>query len=497
MLLRIERIANGMALMAALSRRKVGLLFCAILLAATFVSWPMLRATREPAAQEKSAAHALRPSPAFFKNATGLANCTVEYEFNHRMRRLSQDSKKGRRTGYVLCLAFREQQTRAAANMFTLQCWAKMLSVNIVEPFIRHSRLVVPLDASQDSMLAFSDLFNMWQWDALTTKLGFAPLAPWREFLSDAPREVIVVHLQYSSVLSIQQRIVSGEKATHLAFSDAYKEGCVQKPGFTERLNYLTQQHDFKVVREVCVNFKHGDEITISQFNQHILGPYRPREVTVLMDEWRGLAPEENGKRVLISVPCWSHNSDRFSLYLQPSQGVFCDAHSYQQMYLGGGRDYVGVIVRTEKIMQFQAEDMQQCLQQTLERLASVQKKTGLSTAFLSMDIGKYGSSSNGSRRHQFDYSDFVGRLYGAGESIEMWERTFESVTSVREAGYIAALQKVLVAQARCLVIVGGGSFQRHTILLHRTESKRRRRKPCVHILKSCSRNLDIDTSAL
>ena len=475
----------------ASSKRNVFVLVCTtLLLSATFIAWPLNYAeTMRTALRRDAASLELQPNPAFTGSSHHLVSCGTNYS----ERGLAKDARAGKRTGYVLSLTYREQQTRAAANMYSLQCWAKTLLVNIVEPFLHDSRLVVPLDPSQDSMLPFSHLFSLQAWDVLTVKLGFAPLAPWRQFLAEAPRELIVVHLKYSSGMSIHERIVSGEKATHLALTDAYKEGCTQKPGFSNRLDYLAQ-YRFKVVREVCVNFMHGDEITLLQFNTHVLGSHHPRDVSIVMNEWRGFAPStDSGKRVLINDACWARSTILSSLYLRPSKQVYCEAHKYREMYLRG-QDYVAVIVRTEKIRTCSEMNMHECLQKTLKLLASVQKKTNLSSIFLSMDIGHYGSNSNASGFSKLDYkaeyNDFISRIYGKGVSIDLWEKSFEDTTSVRETGYIALLQKVLAAKASCLVVVGGGSFQKHTILLHRTFSKRKGQTPCVHILKSCSRNI-------
>lgn len=481
---------------AAQSKRNiVAFLISIILLAAIFLSvWPSNYVRIRVAEQKTRSAAA--PVTLTANPSTHLRSCATDY----RIRGLDNDAKRGRRTGYVLCLTYREQQTKAAVNMFSLQCWAKTLLVNVVEPFLHDSRFVVPLDASQKALLAFSDLFSLRQWDFLTTKLSFAPLAPWRQFLANASRDMIVVRLQYSSVMSVQQRIESGEKATHLAISDKYKEGCTKKKGFSHQLNYLTQ-YGFKVVREVCINFQHGDEITLLQFNSHIFGSYHPRDVTILMDEWRGFSSSaDNGKRILINDACWSRSTSLPSLYLRPSQRVYCDAHKYQAMYLGGRKSrYISVIVRTEKIRLLKA-GMHGCLQETLKLLAHVQNQTRINSTFLSMDIGQYGSNSMDSNRLQSDktsftaeYDAFISGIYGRGASTEMWEKTFEAVTSVREAGYIASLQKILVAEGHCMVVVGGGSFQKHTIMLHTLANKKKGSKPCVHIVKSCSRNMEID----
>lgn len=466
-----------------LTKRNCVLLLCVILLMAVLVFCSRPQATGKRIVQHRtSVAASLQPSGTYYhSNSSRLRSCAGE----HRSFGSRTSSK---RSGFVLCLTFREQQTKAATNLYSLQCWAETLLVSIVEPFLQDSRMVVPLHPSQESLLRFSDLFDVRQWDKLTTVLGFAPLASWDAFLSDAPRELIVVHLHYSSVHSIQRRITSGEKATHLAFSNAYKEGCVRKEEFEERLKYLTE-HNFNVVREVCINFEHGDELTLFQFNSHIFGPYHPRDVTILLDEWRGFTPGDNGKRVLVNDACWTYDSTRLASYLKPSQQIHCDAQKYQEMFLHGS-DYIAVIVRTEKIEQVKSMDVHQCLQWTVDQLEAVRNKTRLNRVFLSMDIGKYGSS--GTREHDLrDYQHFLTSIYGTGASTELWERSFELVSDVREAGYIAALQKVLVSEARCVVAVGGGSFQRHTLTLHKYASKVKGRSACVHVVKECSRNLE------
>ena len=465
------------------SKRSAALILCGILLASAFFTCPSdyARGAVRYARRQSSSPPA---GPLAWNASRQLETCETDY----RMRGLTADGKYGRRTGYVLCLTYREQQTKAASSMSSLQCWAKSLLVNIVEPFLHDSRLVVPLDASQKAMLAFSDLFSLRQWDGLTTQLGFAPLAPWRQFLSRAPRGLVVVHLQYKT---------PGNK-TRSEGSGDYTEGCLQKSRdrFNEQLAYLAQ-YGFKVVREVCINFELGEQISQVQFNSHILGPHHPRDVSIVMNEWRGFSPTVNGKRVLINNAC--HSTIQSSQHLQPSPRIRCEARNYQRMYLGGGQEYISVIVRTEKVRQTVdlEPEMQNCLQKTVELLSSVQNMTNLSATFLSMDIGKYGSYSSANSFKTHNYNDFISSVYGRAVSEGLWEETFERIASTHEAGYVALLQKVLVADAQCMVMVGGGSFQKHAVLLHRLASKRRGRTPCIHIVQSCSKNMNFDVTKL
>lgn len=461
----------------ASSKRSVALVICGILLAATFLACPSDYAQGIVRYARKHISRDSRHEPLTWNYSCLLASCETDYN----IRELTAGRRDGRRTGYVLCLDYREQQTKAASSMYSLQCWAKTLLVNLVEPFLHDSRLVVPLDPTQKTMLAFGDLFNLRQWDILTTKLGFAPLVPWRQFLSRAPRDLIVVYLQYKTPSSSNKTDSSSRDFT---------EGCPEKPQLNKQIDYLTQ-YGFQIVRRVCINFELGIHISLVQFNSHILGPHQPNDVSIVMNEWRGFSPSVNGKRVLINDAC--HNTVRSSLYLQPSSRIYCEAHNYQNMYLG--TEYIAVIVRTEKTRQTVSSEseMENCLKRTVMLLSVVQNTTNLTSTFLSMDIGKYGSYSSASNFNRYDYTNFITDIYGRHATVAMWEETFERITSTHEAGYIALLQKVLVANASCMIMVGGGSFQKHAILLHKIATKKRGKTPCIHILKSCSKNMNID----
>ena len=390
------------------------------------------------------------------------------------------------RTGYILALTFREQQTRASDNLFSLQCWAKTLSVYIVEPYMQDSHLVVPVNDSQRKLIRFSDSFDINAWQGATAKHGFAPLASWEKFLTEAPRELIVVHFNYAKQAAQKLRKEQGMRLTHLAMDDTYKSGCVQEKGFGAKLHYLTSQQNFTVVREVCFNFKDGDELTLYQFNRHLFGEFAPKQVTVLMEEWRGIKHEVNGKRVVVYDACWTELPVLSLQYSRPSQRLLCDASRYKHKYLR--YSYIAVIVRTEKILLMDDRNLvMECLNKTLDLWRQTKKTTGIHLTFVSMDVGKYGSL--GTRLSNNTHEEFFRQIYGPNASIKMWEDTFESVTNVHDAGYIASLQKTLVAKAQCIVFVGGGSFQKHAKYLYE-KLHPDKKKRCIQVVQECSRNL-------
>lgn len=409
----------------------------------------------------------------------------------------AMDVSSAKRTGYILVASFREQQTKASDNLFGLQCWAKTLFVNIVEPYIRNSHFVLPMSSDQTDLLRYRDIFDLDVWQLLTAQHKFAPLVSWSSFLRKAPREIIVVRFKYLTAKMSKKRKSSNESVTHLAVSGSFKEGCDINAEFSRKIQYLRSEHNFTVIREVCFNFAQGDELTLFQFNRHLYGGLGPKTVTVLMEEWRGLGSMENGKRVILFDACLPSKYVQSVTYTWPSQQLICDAKKYRQKYLRT-TNYISLMVRTEKIVSLNSsqEFMAGCLNETLKAWKGLMASTGIQKTFLSMDIGSYGSNSlveqNGDAKYYpfLDlYRAFVRELFGPLATIRTWEFGFEEVALVRDLGYIGSLQKTLSAQSRCMVFTGGGTFQRHAQNIYE-RINHGKRQPCLKILHRCSRGL-------
>ena len=102
----------------------------------------------------------------------------------------------------------------------------------------------------------------------------------------------------------------------------------------------------------------------------------------------------------------------------------------------------------------------------------SASKHGGL---FLTLDIGKYGSNSvewvlglskynlqNKSSDVIDSVKKVVPELYEGYRTFDEWEDSFVKATDgVENPGYIASLQRTIASRADCLVLLGGGDFQR------------------------------------
>jgi len=199
------------------------------------------------------------------------------------------------------------------------------------------------LDATKlRMMMKLEDTLDIDDWNMYTEQKGYAPLVEWDHFLNHAPRKVIQVHLRYPLLSTVKEIKAKGIQFPHPLEGDLYKTGCPFRFLGDKSLEFL-KSRGFTVVRRVCFNFIHGDEFTLSQFRSHLLGDLDPSDVSILMNEWRGLGEHQ---RVLIKERICKEEHP-FQERVKPSQKLVRTAERYARIYLGG-HDYLAIIARFE-----------------------------------------------------------------------------------------------------------------------------------------------------
>jgi hypothetical protein len=390
-------------------------------------------------------------------------------------------------TGYVLAVNYYEQQSMGSRNLFQLQCWAQQLGLAVVKPVMKDSFLLSPLDQhQQQTLLKFEDSFDLKEWSLQTSISQFAPLVDWSEFLSNTPRNVILVSYNYPSVSVLKTRQKAGEAVLQDHIGERYKSGCSSKWPTPSQLSFLSS-NGFHVVRTVCFNFYFGDQLTVDEFNAHLLGEYHASNVTIIMDMWRGLG---TGQRVLIKDTCFT--TYPINEHIKLSNRLLSDASRYVEANLGG-QPFIAVMGRLEMtLLTVHKKDqpiLPYCLKEIVSELDLLKKDTGLSATFLSIDIGRYGSKKWRTRVDpdlRRDFSNLIQDIYGPSASVSSWEKTFEDIAMTKDAGYIGLLQKAIVTKAKCVLFVGGGAFQRHALHLYR-QLHPRREEQCLRVANSCT----------
>ena len=384
--------------------------------------------------------------------------------------------------GFILALQYLDQITGGTMNLLSLQCWAKSVtppgreySVRVVEPFIQQgSRFGVSLMSKKrfqtENDILLRDLFDYLRWTAYTINKKYADLISWNKFLSSSPKQIIMVYSTCTNCSCLSDNNLSSSKQVFL------------------------QDHNFKVVRTVCYHVGPVYEHKANEFRDLVYGPFSPTDVTVVFDTWGGIIDQRNTlKRLILSdLPqCVRSINDGL---MTPSAKVVADSEAYVKQYIHKSTDdrnstsdvYIAVMFRmeyyaillqrkgTSKYSQYKS--MLRCIDNIASRVNHLKRTHRTQSVFLAMDYGKFGSVSFGRLLEQEngkiiltkDEVDTASKrlytmLFGNSSSLRDWEESFDRVASVKSPGYVAMMQKTLASRATCLVLVGGGSFQKTT----------------------------------
>ena len=374
--------------------------------------------------------------------------------------------------GYILELDASDQLTSGAANLLCLQCLARQIDpkVMLVEPFIVNSTYGAVLLGNQDLLarennVRLRDIYDIGEWKKFTQQHRYAELASWEDFLKEAPRDVIVVQHHWSK--------------------------CSAVTSLKKRFSPFFRLFQFQVVRYVCLQFRQSGVLTLEQFKEIVYGNFSASTVTVIFDRFCGIGGHiHKFTTSLKRTPCSRGKMDMFVVNtLNPSQRAINDATTYVQQYLGGRKDYISLMIRLERPMiTFGLANYQhavkKCLEQVLNEWKVMKGKYGLNSTFFTLDANKFGSLGY-YRRHRDIMATttvlvkkFIQTLYGNESFFNQWENSFEEVTGLNGGGvegYVATLQKVVAARGRCIIFVGGGSFQESAFTLYKKFHKEHR----------------------
>ena len=404
---------------------------------------------------------------------------------------------------YVLSLSYMDQAIWAAKRLQSAQCWASdwNYNVSVVEPFVfEGTHLGVPIDSERNlhKTLKFGDIIDIDVWNSGNP--GHYPkLVSWYDFVRNAPRYVIIVQIVYNH----DYRCTENEHTEPLC-------------GFNLLNKFFTEvlaPHEFIVIKRVCINFKQFQSLAIEEFNRLIFhGVPDNLPITVVFDEWRGTPRNVKYIACFIQVEgrkCSTLDSsltESKNRIMVPSTKIEEKKKAYVSRYLNAKSGYVAVLIRWEKVILwdfyrkswysfFRHYTGAGCVQQIVDYVESVYLKEGMHTAFISTDLGRYGSSTFDlyrdvrTRVDEFVvYTEQLVRLLNANPSLSLaeYEQRFEEVTGSTDPAVISQLQKAIAANARCLLLVGSGSFQDHTLWLYEQLHVQAGQKLCYNILQTC-----------
>ena len=386
--------------------------------------------------------------------------------------------------GHVITLGYTGQQIAGIRALLSQQCWIASFSLpmKIVEPYTNGSCLVHSSEHWRafdqgKSMMRFSDYFSKDHFNVHSTMTRNPPLVSWEEFLESASRKVIAVtidDIHHKGCLVYSKNTCQTLQGHNRTIWNAFTSGCRRFSMMTNALEFL-ERKGFKVVRNVCLNchieMSQDHHFLPNHVTDHIFGEYNPSEITLVIHQWRfSMQIIPNCQPPFLCMDVKTLLLSR----LRPNPEILRDADEYMVSTLEPDKLTIAVMVRIEwyLIMHRKSaglnETIRECLQSVTTLFNDLKQRGSDIQPFLTLDVGKYGSSTLHSTLSSFDNStqasilssvkSFVSELYDSHLTFDEWERTFTVVSDDR--GYVAALQRTIAAKASCLISMGGGHFQ-------------------------------------
>ena len=366
--------------------------------------------------------------------------------------------------GYLLELHASDQLTGGAMNLLSIQCMASKLSTKliVVEPFCMNSSYGAVLEVEdresfdRENNVKLRDIYDIDAWNKVSDRYHYNRLAPWESFIDDAPRDLILVENQWWRDCNF--------------------------PALTAKFSGFFKIFNFRIVKTVCLNFNKLGAMNAEQFKVVMYGEYAPEQVTVIIDRLPGIGGVGPWNTAVEGQSCNKrHYAGLIIKDMPSSKRIKRDAKEYINRYLGGKKDFVSLMIRLEhSFMEAREPKIKQIkliLQESHKKWTVVKSRQKFGATFLAFDVGKYGSAEFylGNRGPMgevlAEMHRFFDSLYNGSISYSEWEDSFVEVSGVKSgsgvSGYVAILQKEIASQGRCIILVGGGSFQKSASHLH------------------------------
>ena len=370
--------------------------------------------------------------------------------------------------GYLLELYSSDALTGGAMNILSYQCMASKLSPKliVVEPFVLPTATygaVLEVDDREsfdrENNVKLKDIYDIEAWNSVADRYHYNRLASWESFIADAPRDLILVENQWWRDCNLS--------------------------ALTEKFSGFFKTFNFRVVRTVCLNFNKSGAMNAGQFKGVVYGEYAPEQVTVVIDRLPAVGQGVGPFSTAVEGQSCSKGKywDLVIKNMPSSKRIKRDAKEYIKRYFGGKKDFVSLMIRFQHRLGAAKNntlaEVKSILQEVRHKWTVVKDRQHLNATFLAFDVGKYGCAAFTILNHfgpmmgeiLTEMRKFFDNLYNGSISYSEWEDSFVEVSGVKSgsgvAGYVAILQKEIASQGRCIILVGGGSFQESAGYLH------------------------------
>ena len=358
--------------------------------------------------------------------------------------------------GYLLPYSIYEEQTNAAKNLWQLQIFAKQVGMKVVEPFAKDSFFTMSgIVHNFSEALRFGDYVNKDKWNNMVTRDGGTPLVPWEEFITKAPRKMIILHT-----------VKNEGKTIKTPLTIVYDENTTMcNTGRQRRIihrDMLWIKDTFNIIKTVCYlcTTYSPHPLSVENFVSLILkgSNVKINQVTVMIVNWLGIRTTRVHLLPIKPFTSVLHRKFTFS----PSNRVMTAYKEYIQQHIGDQK-YVGIVFRTHHVLYFnplkgsfanQSKYLLHCSKTLGKVLDKVRRKWKI---FLAYDMGMFGSKNYVTKYHLAPLQEqiFQDVFNGSLQVNEREQNLINAAGGVTDTGVIAQLEKVIATNADCIILLG------------------------------------------
>ena len=406
------------------------------------------------------------------KNINITASTTATYKTTIH----ASNDMQGTTKGMILVTLYAEQQVGAAMSLFSLQKWAKVVHASVIEPFVQNSMFKLPIVFSEKTLAAqlrFRDYFDIDIWNNMSISMNGTPLIPWETFIDQAPKKYIFVAI-VNSLRKEERSIYIDDEIKEQEYCNSTLDHLINKYSF-----YINHLLHVKLVRRVCLSF-YKTIMHIDKFTEIIYGNFSSSDVIVWFQVWKGFAYHA---RVRVLEQHFYRTKQTFTM-LHTSKRISDDSHRYIREFLKSepGK-YTAISIRTMLRGKYlPRSNHSSFFHDCIMKLGGVISSTN--TKFLAMDLGRFGDRVVENYIYKYIIKNIETELfhtiYNNSLTMQKWEQSFIQATNgITDSGYIAAMQRTIVENGRCLVLFGGRSNFQRTLLL--TYKEKHSNETCIY----------------
>ena len=399
----------------------------------------------------------------------------------------TQSNKREEHHGYVVPVSYSGQKGAGIQAFISLQCWVSSFSlpIHLLEPVMLNTMFYSILPSSQNTSDSVISLIFTTLIEYISESLGYPIVVTRKDFFSATQREAILM-----------MKTHNGTPASVIWAADSGPDGkrnCYQFVHEAREIMRLTKEVGFCLVRIIQAPYydvKHWS-LSDKEFRNFMFGDILPEHTTLILSHWSTQWYSVND---LLENPTKCRGVGKKSNKEQflPSPRLISDAQYYEAHFLNTSNN-VALMLCVERMIEFVREHnhpasigADECLDEAIRVTRSEQ---GSGYPMTTLDLGMFGSSSLPqflgkdmeplTRKSKMLLTD----LYDNKLTFDECEMSFTKATGgVENSGYIAALQRTLASRAKCLVLVGGGSF--HDLALKDyLKNHPNKEDQCIHLV--------------